>query len=72
MVDAELDWRERTDQQKNRREVVVLRARQILFESARSAPQAGSEPGAHDGSPNGESGIPAAAVSPAGAEDLPF
>jgi single-strand DNA-binding protein len=72
MVDGELDWREWTDQQKNRREVVVLRARQILFESAHSAPQAGSEPGEHDGSPNGESGIPAAAVSPAGADDLPF
>jgi hypothetical protein len=45
----------------------VLRARQILFESARSAPQAGSEPGEHDGSPNGASGIPAAAVTPAAA-----
>ncbi|MGO9882229.1 MAG: single-stranded DNA-binding protein [Solirubrobacteraceae bacterium] len=72
VVDGELDWREWTDQQENRREVVVLRARQILFESARAAPEAGSERGERDGSPNGDSGTPAAAVSPAGAEDLPF
>jgi single-strand DNA-binding protein len=72
VVDGDLDWREWTDQQKNRREAVVLRARQILFESARSAPQAGSEPGEHDGSPNAASGVPAAAVSPAGADELPF
>jgi single-strand DNA-binding protein len=72
VVDGELDGREWTDQQERRREVVVLRARQILFESVRSAPQAGSEPGERDGSSNGESGIPAAAVSPAGADDLPF
>ena len=72
VIDGELDWREWTDQQEHRREVVVLRARQILFESVRSAPPAGSEPGGRDGSPNGESPIPAAAVSPAGADDLPF
>ena len=72
VVDGELDWREWTDQQENRREVVVLRARQILFESARAAPEAGSELGEGDGSPDGESGIPAGAVSPAGADDLPF
>ena len=72
VVDGERDWREWTDQQEHRREVVVLRARQILFESARSAPPAGSEPGGRDGSPNGESGIPAAAVLPAGADEVPF
>jgi single stranded DNA-binding protein len=33
VIDAELDWREETDQPENRREVVVLRARQILFEA---------------------------------------
>jgi single-strand DNA-binding protein len=72
VVDGELDWREWTDQQENRREVVVLRARQIPFESARAAPQAGSEPGERDGSPKGESSDRAAAVSLAGAHDLPL
>ena len=56
VVDGELDWREWTDQQENRREVVVLRARQILFERVRSAAAAGSEPGERAGSPDGESG----------------
>ena len=32
VVDGELDWREWTDREQNRREAVVLRARQILFE----------------------------------------
>src|SRR5437660_4107459 len=49
VVDGELDWREWTDQQENRREVVVLRARQILFEGVRSAPQTGGELGGRDG-----------------------
>jgi single-strand DNA-binding protein len=35
VVDAELDWREWTDQQSNRREAVTLRARQVLFEGGR-------------------------------------
>ena len=34
VVDAELDWREWTDQQDKRREAVTLRARQVLFEDA--------------------------------------
>jgi single-strand DNA-binding protein len=72
VIDGELDWREWSDQQQNRRDVVVRRARQILFESARSAPQARSEPGEREGSPNGESSIPVAGVSPAGTDDLPF
>ena len=31
-VDAELDWREWTDQQDNKREAVTFRARRVLFE----------------------------------------
>jgi len=31
-VDAELDWREWTDQQDNKREAVTFKARQVLFE----------------------------------------
>ena len=38
VVDGELDWREWTDQEQNRREAVVLRARQILFERTRFGP----------------------------------
>ena len=34
-VDAELDWREWTDQQNNKREAVTFRARQVLFEGGR-------------------------------------
>ena len=36
-VDAELDWREWTDQQDNKREAVTFRARQVLFEGGRPA-----------------------------------
>jgi single-strand DNA-binding protein len=32
VVDGELGWREWTDQEQNRREAVVLKAREILFE----------------------------------------
>ena len=42
-VDAELDWREWTDQQDNKREAVTFRARQVVFEGGRSAPTAGSD-----------------------------
>ena len=34
-VDAELDWREWTDQQDHKREAVTFRARQVLFEGGR-------------------------------------
>ena len=37
-VDAELDWREWTDQQGNRREAVTFKARHVLFESGRREP----------------------------------
>ena len=50
-VDAELDWREWTDQQDHKREAVTFRARQVLFEGGRpasavSAADAGAGP--HD------------------------
>ena len=66
-VDAELDWREWTDQQDNKREAVTFKARQVLFEGGRPAPAvaadgseqqngAGPEAAAHaDGEPVGVS-----------------
>ena len=50
-VDAELDWREWTDQQDNKREAVTFRARQVLFEGGRptsavTAADAGEQNGA--------------------------
>ena len=72
VVDGELDWREWTDHEENRREAVVLRARQILFERTGSTPAADSEPGERHGSPDGESGEPVGAASPAGPDDVPF
>jgi single-strand DNA-binding protein len=72
VVDGELDWREWTDQEHNRREAVVLKARQILFERTGPTPAAASMPGERNGSPDGESGVPAGPASPAGADDVPF
>src|SRR4030088_3175973 len=43
-VDAELDWREWTDQQDNEREAVTFRARQVLFEGTRPNPEAAADP----------------------------
>ena len=70
VVDGELDWREWTDQEQKRREAVVVRARQILFERTGSTPAA--EPAERDGSPDGESGAAAGAPSAAGTDDVPF
>ena len=39
-VDAELDWREWTDQQENKREAVTFKARQVLFEGTRPSTDA--------------------------------
>jgi single-stranded DNA-binding protein len=72
VADAELDWREWTDQGQNRRETVVLRARQILFERTGLNPPAEREPGDRDASSDGEPGAAAGAASPAGADDVPF
>ena len=69
-VDAELDWREWTDQGQNRREAGVLRARQILFERAGSTPSPASEPGELNDSLDGD--VSTGAASPASADDVPF
>ena len=71
VVDAELDWREWTDQGQNRREAVVLRARQILFERTGSTPLAESVPDGHNGSPNRKSDGSAEVAAPAGTDDVP-
>ena len=43
-VDAELDWREWTDQQDNKREAVTFKARQVLFEGTRPEPGGSGRP----------------------------
>ena len=78
VVDAELDWREWTDQQGAKREAVTFKARQVLFEGSPRATAA-----EHDGAQG--NGSPAPAPSPvevgaaapasegtASADDLPF
>ena len=80
LVDAELDWREWTDQPGVRREAVTLRARQAIFEGGRRAPVGSGEDGeANGGSPPVEAGVRepvgAAAAGADGvvsADDLPF
>ena len=72
VVDGELDWREWPDQEQNRREAVVLRARQILFERTGPTRLADTEPAERDGSPDDESGAEATEASPAGVDDVPF
>ena len=58
-VDAELDWREWTDQQDNKREAVTFKARQVLFEGARPNPQEAADP---------PSGVAEAPASPAASD----
>ncbi len=70
VVDGELDWRGWTDQGQNRREAVVLRARQILFERAGSTSSPESEPGERNSSLDGA--VSAGAASVASADDVPF
>jgi single-strand DNA-binding protein len=71
VVDAELDWRAWTDQENNRKEAVTLRARQVLFESARRGNGRGE--GVDPAPPDTE---PVAATATgdgsARADDLPF
>jgi single-strand DNA-binding protein len=81
VVDAELDWREWTDPDNRKREAVTFRARQVLFEGARST-AAGANDGSdqHPGPPATGSvadASPVGASAPssdatASAEDLPF
>ena len=60
-VDAELDWREWTDQQDNKREAVTFRARQVLFEGGRPPPSAAAEDaGEQNGAAPEAAGQPAA------------
>lgn len=78
VVDAELDWREWTDQQDNKREAVTFRARQVLFEGARPSPAtAPGEQNGATGEPDHPDREPVGVASgadgtSAGAEDLPF
>ena len=79
LVDAELDWREWTDQQNNRREAVTLRARQVICESGRPPADRGEDGGEHNGSAASaaEPGTTVGAITHAGeasegAEDVPF
>jgi len=81
-VDAELDWREWTDQHDNKREAVTFKARHVLFEGTRPNPDAAAD------SPDGIAEAPASpaashtAAAPAPAtvgngavatpDDLPF
>ena len=76
VVEAELDWREWTDQHGAKREAVTFKARQVLFEgSPRAAADNASEA---DGSPTPapppvEVGATAPATDgAASADDLPF
>ena len=83
LVDAELDWREWTDQQEHKREAVTFRARQVLFEGGRPTPAvtaaaAGGEQNGADPEPAiSTDREPAGVGSPtdagsASADDLPF
>jgi single-strand DNA-binding protein len=81
VVDAELDWREWTDPDDKKREAVTFRARQVLFEGARSAPAGAGEDGDQNGSPpaaaEATDSMPVGASALGGedtasAEDLPF
>ena len=83
-VDAELDWREWTDQQDNKREAVTFKARQVLFEGTRTSPDTATEPPAGAAQPPATpthaatqaTPVPVAATSANGAavsaNDLPF
>jgi single-strand DNA-binding protein len=80
LVDAELDWREWTDQHDTKREAVTFRARQVLFEGGRAKPADLDTSKDQDGGSAVEAQLAAAvgASSPKGSEgsagpdDLPF
>jgi single-strand DNA-binding protein len=81
-VDAELDWREWTDQQDNKREAVTFKARQVLFEGGRPVPSATAEASDQQNGASPEAAAPAdgepvgvsasEADGSASADDLPF
>ena len=81
LVDAELDWREWTDQQDHKREAVTLRARQVVFEGGRPVSTGGEDAGEQNGAAPDGAGQPgpepvgvtsAEADTSASADDLPF
>ena len=81
-VDAELDWREWTDQQDNKREAVTFKARQVLFEGGRPVPAAAAESGDQQNGAGPDAAAPgdaelvgvsaSEADGSASADDLPF
>ena len=82
LVDAELDWREWTDQQDNKREAVTFKARQVLFEGGRPAPAEAADGSEQQNGARSEEAAPAngepvgvsasEADGSASADDLPF
>jgi single-strand DNA-binding protein len=82
LVDAELDWREWTDQENKKREAVTLRVRQIVFEGTWSTSAASPEDSrrqnglgadqAEEPEPEPVGAGSAAAATSASADDLPF
>ena len=78
VVEAELDWREWTDQQGAKREAITFRARQVLFEGSPRDTAADSEAARGNGSPApAEPAVEVGAAAPANegaasADDLPF
>jgi single-strand DNA-binding protein len=78
VVDAELDWREWTDQQQNKREAVTFRARQVLFEGSLRAAAGDNESAEQDDPPEpAQSAVEVGAATAsnegtASADDLPF
>jgi single-strand DNA-binding protein len=78
VVDAELDWREWTDQQGAKREAVTFKARQVLFEGSPRATTGDGEEASGNGAPApARPAVEVGATAPAkeGAaspDDLPF
>ena len=77
VVEAELDWREWTDEHGRRREAVTLRAKQVLFEGSRPTSSGATETVATNGSGAGEKSeaetvAAAAGDGPTSEADLPF
>ena len=77
VVEAELDWREWTDEHERRREAVTLRAKQVLFEGSRPASAEADQAAAANGSGGGERSESEAVAAAAGdgsasETDLPF
>jgi single-strand DNA-binding protein len=75
LIDAELDWREWTDQENRKREAVTFKARQVLFEGRRPGRRNGDEAtGDEHSSPSVAE--PVGATTPGdkspSADDLPF